>query len=59
MYMLIFYNVVLGHLFLLSLNSWCLDDEWMSASKLKLNLDKTEFILSISLTQRDKLKTYF
>ena len=39
----------------------CLDDikEWMSASKLKLNADKTEFILFGSKRQRDKLKAYF
>ena len=39
----------------------CLDDikEWMSASKLKLNPDKTEFIIFGSKRQRDKLKSYF
>ena len=39
----------------------CLDDikECMSASKLKLNPDKTEFILFGSKRQRDKLKEYF
>ena len=39
----------------------CLDDikEWMSASKLKLNPDKTEFIVFGSKRQRDKLKAYF
>ena len=38
-----------------------LDDvkEWMSASKLKLNLDKTEFIVFGSKRQSDKLKVYF
>ena len=36
----------------------CLDDvkEWMSTSKLKLNPDKTEFIIFGSKRQRDKLK---
>ena len=36
----------------------CLDDlkEWMSTSKLKLNLDKIEFIIFGSKKQRDKLK---
>ena len=33
--------------------------EWMSASKLKLNPDKTEFIVLGSKRQRDKLKVYF
>ena len=39
----------------------CLDDvtEWMSISKLKLNPDKTEFILSGLKRQRDKLKACF
>ena len=39
----------------------CMDDikEWMSASKHKLNPDKTEFILFGSKRQRDKLKAYF
>ena len=39
----------------------CLDDikEWMSASKLKLNPDKTEFIVFGSKRQRDKLKVHF
>ena len=39
----------------------CLEDikEWMSASKLKLNPDKTEFIVFGSKRQRDKLKVYF
>ena len=42
---------------LLPLNKY-LDDinEWMSASKLKLNPDKTEFIVFGSKRQRDKLK---
>ena len=31
----------------------------MSASKLKLNPDKTEFIVFGSKRQRDKLKAYF
>ena len=39
----------------------CLDDikEWMSASKLKLNPDKTEFIVFGSKRQSDKLKVHF
>ena len=39
----------------------CLDDakEWMSISKLKLNPDKTEFIIFGSKRQRDKLKACF
>ena len=39
----------------------CLDDvkEWMSTNKLKLNQDKTEFIVFGSKRQRDKLKAYF
>ena len=39
----------------------CLDDvkEWMSTSKLKLNPDKTDFIIFGSKRQRDKLKTCF
>ena len=39
----------------------CRDDikEWMSASKLKLNPNKTEFIVFGSKRQRDKLKAYF
>ena len=39
----------------------CLDDvkEWMSTSKLKLNPDKTGFIVLGSKRQRDKLKAYF
>ena len=39
----------------------CLDDikEWMSASKLKLNPDKTEFIVFGSKRLRDKLKVHF
>ena len=39
----------------------CLDDikEWLSASKLKLNPDKTEFIVFGSRRQSYKLKAYF
>ena len=39
----------------------CLDNvkEWMSTCKLKLNLDKTEFIVFGTKRQRDKLKAYF
>ena len=39
----------------------CLDDikEWMSASKLKLNANKAEFIVFGSKRQRDKLKVYY
>ena len=39
----------------------CLQDvkEWMSASKLKLNPDKTEFILSGSKKQRERLNACF
>ena len=39
----------------------CLDDvkEWMSTSKLKLNPDKSEFIIFGSKRQRDKLKSCF
>ena len=39
----------------------CLNDvkEWMSTSKLKLNPDKTEFIIFGSKKQRDKLKGGF
>ena len=39
----------------------CLDNikEWMSASKLKLNSDKTEVIVFGSKRQREKLKGYF
>ena len=39
----------------------CLDDikEWMSASKLKLNPDKTGFTVFGSKRQRDKLKVHF
>ena len=38
----------------------CLNDvkEWISTSKLKLNPDKTEFIIFGSKRQRDKLKAY-
>ena len=39
----------------------CLDDvkEWMLTYKLKLNPDKTEFIVFGSKRQRDKLKAFF
>ena len=39
----------------------CLDvvKDWTSTSKLKLNADRTEFIVFGSIRQRDKLKTYF
>ena len=39
----------------------CLDDvkEWMSTSKVKLNPDKTEFIVFGSKRQRDKLKANY
>ena len=39
----------------------CLQDvkEWMSTSKLKLNPDKTEFIIFGSKSQRDKLSSHF
>ena len=39
----------------------CLDDvkEWMSTGKLKLNPDKTEFIIFGSKRQTDKLKACF
>ena len=39
----------------------CLIDvkEWMSACKLKLNPDKTEFIIFGSNNQRDRLKSHF
>ena len=39
----------------------CLQDvkEWMSASKLKLNPDKTEFILFGSKKQREKFNACF
>ena len=39
----------------------CLDDvkEWMSTTKLKLNPDKTEFVISGLKRQRDKLKACF
>ena len=39
----------------------CLNDvkDWMSTSKLKLNPDKTEFIIFGSKRQRDKLKACF
>ena len=39
----------------------CLQDvkEWLSASKLKLNPDKTEFICFVSKKQREKLNVCF
>ena len=37
----------------------CLNEEWMSTSKLKLNPDKTEFIIFGSKRQRNKLKACF
>ena len=45
----------------LSLVQQCLQDvcDWMIASKLKLNPDKTEFILIDTKAQRDKFKKYF
>ena len=45
----------------LSLVQQCLQDvsDWMIASKLKLNSDKTEFILIGTKAQRDKFKKYF
>ena len=45
----------------LSLVQQCLQDvsDWMIASKLKLNPDKTEFILIGTKSQRDKFKKYF
>ena len=45
----------------LSLVQQCLQNvsDWMIASKLKLNPDKTEFILIGTKSQRDKLKKYF
>ena len=45
----------------LSLVQQCLQDvsDWMIASKLKLNPDKTEFILIGIKSQRDKFKKYF
>ena len=45
----------------LSLVQQCLQDvsDWMIASKLKLNPDKTEFILISAKAQRDKFKKYF
>ena len=45
----------------LSLVQQCLQDvsDWMIASKLKLNPDKTEFILIGTKAQRDKFKKYF
>ena len=46
---------------LLSLVQQCLQavSDWMIASKLKLNPDKTEFILIGTKAQRDKFKKYF
>ena len=47
----------------LSLVQQCLQDvsvsDWMIASKLKLNPDKTEFILIGTKAQRDKFNKYF
>ena len=45
----------------LSLVQQCLQEvsDWMIASKLKLNSDKTEFILVGTKSQRDKFKKYF
>ena len=45
----------------LSLVQQCLQDvsDWMIANKLKLNPDKTEFILISTKAQRDKIKKYF
>ena len=45
----------------LSLVQQCLQDvsDWMIASKLKLNPDKTELILIGTKAQRDKFKKYF
>ena len=45
----------------LSLVQQCLQDvsDWMIASKLKLNPDKTELILIGTKSQRDKFKKYF
>ena len=45
----------------LALVQQCLQDvsDWMIASKLKLNPDKTEFILIGTKSQRDKFKKYF
>ena len=45
----------------LSLVQQCLQDvsDWMIAGKLKLNHDKTEFILIGTKSQRDKYKKYF
>ena len=45
----------------LSLVQQCLQDvsDWMIASKLKLNPDKTEFIIIGTKSQRDKFKKYF
>ena len=45
----------------LSLVQQCLQDvsDWMIASRLKLNPDKTEFILIGIKSQRDKFKKYY
>ena len=45
----------------LSPHQQCIEDvsDWMIASKLKLNPDKTEFILISTKSQRDKFKKYF
>ena len=45
----------------LSLVQQCLQDvsDWMIASKLKLNPDKTEFLLIGTKSQQDKFKKYF
>ena len=45
----------------LSLVQQCLQDvsDWMIASKLKINPDKTEFIVIGAKSQRDKFKKYF
>ena len=45
----------------LSLVQQCLQDvsDWLIARKLKLNPDKTEFILIGTKSQRDKFKKYF
>ena len=39
----------------------CLQDvsDWMIASKLKLNPDKTVFMLIVTKSQRDKFRKYF
>ena len=45
----------------LSLVQQCLQDvsDWTIASKLKINPDKTEFILIGAKSQRDKFRKYF